>query len=94
MIFELLLTIAEQIDDSDYFQEKLKDLLQTHGPRGVSKSHVNAIRVATINAIHTMGPQCGLDTGQMFAWKSFINQFMVKLIKMLPADEDEGESCD
>ena len=30
----------------------------------------------------------------MFAWKSFLDQYMVKLIKMLPADEDKGELCD
>ena len=94
MIFELLLTLAEQIDDSDFFKEKVEDLLQTHGPRGVSKSHINALRVATLHATHTMGPQCGLDTGQMFAWKSFINKFMVTFMKKSPDDTDEGESCD
>ena len=35
-----------------------------------------------------------LDTGQMFAWKSFIVRFMVKLIIILPVDEKKGESYD
>ena len=94
MIFELLLTLAEQISDTVLFKEKLQYLLQIHDPRGVSKSHINAIRVATLHAIHTMGPQCGLDTGHMFAWKSFINKFTVDLKSMFPDDKEEGESCD
>ena len=51
MIFELLLTLPEQIIDSNLFQEKLKDLFQTHSPCGVNTNHINAIRVATIHAI-------------------------------------------
>ena len=51
MIFELQLTLPEQISDSNPFQEKLKDLFQTLGPCGVNTNHINAIRVATIHAI-------------------------------------------
>jgi hypothetical protein len=92
MAFEKFLQLAGRINDPQLLEESLIDLLVVDDDSSVNdfqSNHIHALRAALLHTFHLMGPHYKLNNSHVFAWKSFINQSMVKLANMLPKDDGE-----
>ena len=86
-----LIQMAEKVSDTKALEQSLAALAKTHIQIGVKKSHAQAMQQAILYAIEQMGPAFLLGPSQIYAWKVFLDQQLMKCVEDVPDDTGPGE---